>query len=109
MTDREIISALRSKLRKELDKYRQELSIGGYEHIYSHSYKTVILLEIYQYVHDCDFLSVDQERLYSKLMEEPNALEYLYDEYLSTDVANICFEIERLFTYLGEKTALEKE
>lgn len=108
MTERELVSALMCKLRKELNEYEQETLTKEPKEIYMRSYRTAVLTEIFKYVQNRGFLSVEEESLFTKLLEEPNASEYLYGEYIKTDVVDIYFEIERLFKYLGEKAVLEE-
>ncbi len=103
MTDQRLINTLKSKLRKELNEHRQELLLHDPQYVYDRSDKTAFFIEIYHYICHYDFLGIEEEQLFTKLLEEPNALEYLYSEYIKTDVADVYYEVERLFTYLGEK------
>ena len=96
MLEHRLLSELTCKLRKELNEYEQETLTKDPKTIYMRSYRTVVLTEIFQYVQNHDLLlGIEEEKLFTKLLETPNAAEYLYGEYIKTDVVDIYFEIER--------------
>lgn len=107
MNDRKLISALAAKTQKELKAYRERLITADPEYIYENSYKTAILTETHRYICAFDFLDMRQYKLFLNLLEMPSALEYLYEEYIKTDVADVYYEIKRFFKYLGEKAVLD--
>lgn len=90
------LEILKRKLSDNFKQYEKTLLKQEPQNIYLMSYETAIKGEISNYI-EFDILS---PTIVDKLLKIDNPLEFLYQEYLNSDTANICNELTTLFESL---------
>lgn len=83
-------------LERELSDYKEGLSLLSINEVIDKSYETTIKEEIVVYVQTHSLL----EGFIHKLRLKESPLEYLYNEYMKSDSANIFNEITNMFATL---------
>lgn len=84
-------------LHKNFDEYKENLLKQNNEIIFEKSYETAIKSEIIDY---CDFDNILSGDILNNLLEMNDPLEFLYQEYLNSDNANIVNELVSVFEEL---------
>lgn len=90
------LEILKEKIESNYNNYESNLLKQDSMAIYMASYETAIKAEISNYCH----LGVLSEDIIDTLLKLDNPLEFLYQEYLNSDTANICNELTALFESL---------
>ena len=92
------------KLNKEFDEYEGEILELQSTEIFDKSYETAIKAEMVCLIENWEEVSGKlSDELLNKLLSCDNTLEFLYDEYIKTDSANILNELIAVINKLEYK------
>lgn len=96
------MNKLRDKVNKELQAYLDELKLLPPSYIISQSPYTTMLQAIVSYIQSKDIDSFVEEDVFNELLEKPNTLDYICNEYMvsypvksyiNTDIVKPLFDL----------------